>query len=162
MFWLSNKFFWIPLYLVFLYLIIKQYKKQSVLIILFLIALIVLSDQLSVHAFKNLFMRLRPCHEPNLAGLVHLVNGKCGGQFGFISSHACNHFALAVFLASLLGRRIRYFSLGILIWAGIIAYSRVYLGVHYPGDIIVGAIVGSGIGISFSYILNKYILKPSA
>lgn len=154
MFWASNKFIWIPLYLFFLYLLFKNYKWESIGIFVSIIVLITLSDQLSVHLFKDVFQRLRPCHEPELQGVVHLINGKCGGQFGFISSHATNTFALAVFLIQFLGKRYRYFTTLILLWAVIIGYSRIYLGVHYPGDVIMGAAFGSLLGIIIS---NLYI-----
>jgi len=141
-YWSSNKFLWIPLYLLLFYLLVKYYKRESVFIIVSLFVLITISDQLSVHGFKNVFMRLRPCHEPSLEGLVHLVNNKCGGSFGFYSSHASNHFALATFLHFFLGQKIRYFSFLIFTWATIISYSRIYLGVHYPGDVLSGSIMG--------------------
>lgn len=146
MFWASNKFIWIPLYLFFQYLLFKNYKWESIGIFVSIIVLITLSDQLSVHLFKDVFQRLRPCHEPELQGVVHLINGKCGGQFGFISSHATNTFALAVFLIQFLGKRYRYFTALILLWAVLIGYSRIYLGVHYPGDVLVGAAFGSLLG----------------
>ena len=99
-------------------------------------------------------MRLRPCHEPVLDGLVYLVKNKCGGEFGFFSSHASNHFALATFLSSLLGKKIKYFSFLIFLWAALISYSRIYLGVHYPGDVFAGIIVGSVLGFIFSKIFS--------
>ncbi len=107
---------------------------------------VTVSDLTAVHLFKNVFLRLRPCHEPSIAGMVHLVNDHCGGKYGFISSHASNSFALATFLSLLLGKKIRLFTLLIMLWAILLSYSRVYLGVHYPGDVIVGAIWGAGIG----------------
>ncbi len=155
MFWVSNKLIWIPLYLYFLYLLIKNYKWKTIGIFISVIVLIALADQLSVHLFKNVFQRLRPCHESQLEGLVHLVNGKCGGQFGFISSHATNTFALSVFLIQFLGKKYKYFTISILIWASLIAYSRIYLGVHYPGDVIVGAAFGSLLGIIIFYFYKK-------
>ena len=103
MFWSSDKLIWIPLYIFFLYLLIKHYKKDSLWILISIAVLIIASDQLSV-LFKNTFMRLRPCHEPVLDGMVHLVKNNCGGEFGFFSSHASNHFALAAFLSFFLGR----------------------------------------------------------
>ncbi len=166
MFWLSDKFIWIPLYLFFLYLLIKNYKWETIAVFLSILILITLSDQLSVHLFKEVFQRPRPCHEPDLFGMVHLINGKCGGQYGFISSHASNTFALAVFLIQFLGKRYRYFISGILIWAVLIGYSRIYLGVHYPGDVIVGAVLGSVLGLIISriYIIGsvKFFKKNNA
>jgi undecaprenyl-diphosphatase len=154
MFWASNKIIWIPLYLFFVFLIYKYYKKSTLWILLAAVLLIAMSDIVSVHLFKNVFLRLRPCHEPQLEGLVHLVNDKCGGQYGFISSHAANHFAIAVFLSVLLGSKVKYFTILIFIWAGIISYSRIYLGVHYPGDVLGGIVVGSLIGWFVAWLAN--------
>ncbi len=158
MYWVSDKLIWIPLYLYFLYLIYKYYKKDMLYILLAIVLLIVASDQISVHLFKNVFMRLRPCHNPELEGLIHLVKGQCGGQYSFISSHATNHFAIATFLSLLLRGKIKYFSISIFIWATVIAYSRIYLGVHYPGDVVAGIIVGTVIGLII-WQLYKVVLK---
>lgn len=147
MYWASHKLFWIPLYLFFLYLVYKQIGKQFWTVLIAVVLLIVLSDQLSVHAFKNVFMRLRPCHEPLLQSGIHLLNNHCGGSFGFVSSHAANTFALASFLSLFFNNKIRYFTLFLIIWACFVSYSRVYSGVHYPGDVLVGGVLGSAIGI---------------
>lgn len=154
MFWASDKWIWIPLYLWFAYLLYRHYGKRFWIPVLVAGLVITLSDQSSVHLFKFVFHRPRPCHEPALQELVHLVNDKCGGPYGFISSHAANSFALAAYLSLLLGKKIRYFTLVILAWATLLAYSRVYLGVHYPGDVIVGAIWGAGIGAAVFVILS--------
>ena len=158
MYWLSDKLIWIPLYLLLIYFLIRYYKKQTVIILLFVAILMFLSDQTSVNLFKNIFQRLRPCHEPSLAGLVHIVRDKCGGQYSFVSSHATNHFAIAVFLIPFLGKKLKYFTPLILFWAAIICYSRVYLGVHYPGDVMGGAVLGSALGLALS-IICQYTLK---
>ena len=159
MYWISFKWTWIPLYALLLFLIIREYKWRSLLILLFIAILITLSDQLSVHLFKNTVERLRPCHNPEIMESVHLVKEHCGGLYGFVSSHAANSFALAVFLIGFLGRKFKYFTLLILLWAAIISYSRVYLGVHYPGDIIVGAIFGALLGYILQIIYHKIPYK---
>lgn len=161
MYWASEKMIWIPVYIFFLYLIIRHFKKNSYWIILSAIAMIVVSDQLSVHAFKNVFMRLRPCHEPELEGLVHLVKNKCGGDFGFVSSHAINHFAVAAFFSVIFFKRIRYFIPLIMLWAAFISYSRIYLGVHYPGDVICGGLAGASLGLLFGKLSLLFISRYS-
>jgi undecaprenyl-diphosphatase len=159
MFWASNKYFWIPLYALFLFLAFKHFQKQIGLIVLCAILLIVFSDQISVHAFKNIFLRYRPCHNLLIQSLVH-VNDGCGGTYGFISSHAANVFALAMFLGLLFKDKINYFMIAIFIWAIFVSYSRIYNGVHYPADVAAGGIVGMGIGIAifkfYSFMSRKF------
>jgi len=152
---LSSKILWVPMYACFLYLLIKQYKKQTWIILLAIVVSVALADSLSVALFKNVFLRLRPSHNPALEGLVHIVNGYKGGNYGFISSHAANTFALAVVLAHFLKARFRYFPPFIYSWAVLVCYSRIYLGVHYPSDIICGALFGSIIAI---IVLKVYVL----
>ena len=159
MYYSSEKLTWIPLYLFILYLTIKYFKWNSLVILLATGILITLCDQLSVHGFKEVFMRLRPCHEPSLDGLVHTVYDKCGGQFGFVSSHAINHFGLAVFLTVIFSQKVRYFSIFILFWAFWVSYSRIYLGVHYPGDIISGGLIGAILGWLFGKVALFIISK---
>jgi|WetSurMetagenome_2_1015567.scaffolds.fasta_scaffold00006_34 undecaprenyl-diphosphatase len=144
MYVISGKIIWAPLYLAILLWLGFTYRKKFWTILLFVILAVLLADRLSVLLFKNVFHRLRPCHEPALQGLVHLVNGKCGGLYGFVSSHASNSFNVA--LLSLMFIKKRWYTISILIWASLIGYSRIYLGVHYPGDVFCGAILGSLIG----------------
>ncbi|HHU34817.1 MAG TPA: phosphatase PAP2 family protein [Bacteroidetes bacterium] len=154
----SGKLIWAPLYLAILLYLAREYRRKIWLIVVFIALAITLSDQISVHLFKNLFCRLRPCHEPLLDGLVHLVNGRCGGQYGFVSSHAANTFNLTVFTSLLIKKR--WYTTAMIIWATIICYSRVYLGVHYPGDVICGSLLGVVIGYSvyklYLYTLNRF------
>ncbi len=161
MFAISGRVIWAPLYLAILIYLGARYKRKFYLILLFIIIAVTLADQGSVQLFKNVFHRLRPCHEPSLEGLVHLVDGKCGGLYGFVSSHASNSFNVA--LLSLMFIKKRWYSIGILIWAAVIGYSRVYLGVHYPGDVICGAILGSfiGWGVYKLYVMTDHaLLRP--
>lgn len=145
MFWMSNRYVWIPLYLFLFIIVYKQVRKRIWLVVLAAALLILLSDQVSVHAFKNVFLRYRPCHNILIQAQVHM-NGACGGVYGFISSHAANTFALAMFLGLFFKNKINYFASFIFLWAALVSYSRIYNGVHYPADIAVGAILGMGIG----------------
>lgn len=153
---LSGKVIWAPLYLAILIYLGVKYKRKFLIIILFIILAVTMADQFSVQLFKNLFHRLRPCHEPSLEGLIHLVNGECGGKYGFVSSHATNSFNVA--LISLLFIRKRWFTIAIILWASIVGYSRIYLGVHYPGDVIVGSLLGALIGWS---VYSLYMLTDN-
>lgn len=144
MYAISGKIIWIPLYLAILVTIGVKYRKRFPLILFFIILAVAIADQSSVHVFKNVFQRLRPCHDPELDGLVHLVNGRCGGLYGFVSSHAANSFNVAAL--SLMFIKKRWYSVAIIIWASLVGYSRVYLGVHFPGDVICGAVLGSLVG----------------
>ena len=158
MWFISGKLEWIPFYVLLLYLLIKNYRKQSWIILLSVAALIALSDQISVHFFKDFFERFRPCHNLETQDLVHRVNNKCGGQFGFVSSHASNSFAVSDFVGLFLRKHMRYALILLLLWAALVSYSRVYLGVHYPGDILGGAILGSSLAVVMFFI-TKRILK---
>ena len=161
MFWASDKLIWIPVYILFLFILWKNYRSKIWIVILFAALLIFLSDQISVHLFKDVFQRLRPCHDPDLAGMVHIVNGKCGGQYGFYSSHASNIFAVAVFVISLIRKGDTITILSILLWAVLISYSRIYLGVHFPADVIAGVIAGSLLGWMVARIVKNTIRQPA-
>jgi undecaprenyl-diphosphatase len=157
MLWASSKYIWLPLYLFFLYLVFKAAGKRTWVVAIAVGLLILASDQVSVHCFKLVFLRYRPCHNLLIQQLIHL-NGDCGGTYGFISSHASNSFALAMFLFLFFKDKIRYFGIFVFVWAGLVSYSRVYNGVHYPADITVGALVGMLIALM---IFKLYQLADS-
>ncbi|WP_420386119.1 phosphatase PAP2 family protein [Roseivirga sp.] len=151
--WISNKYVWIPLYALLLFYMIRKSGYPAWQIIIGIIALIFISDQLASGVLKPWVERLRPCYDPDLEGNVHLLKG-CGGQYGFASSHSSNSFAIAMFCWLLLRDSIKHIWL-LFIWATVVAYSRVYLGVHFPGDIIVGALIGLLSGIVVNFALKK-------
>ncbi|HKK43704.1 MAG TPA: phosphatase PAP2 family protein [Bacteroidales bacterium] len=156
---ISGKLIWVPLYLAILVTMGIKYKRKFLVILLLIAIAATFSDQASV-MIKNMVQRLRPCHDPALEGLVHLFNGECGGLYGFVSSHATNSFDVA--LLSLLFIKRRWFSVFIVVWALVVGYSRIYLGVHYPGDVICGSVLGSliGWGVYRLYVLaDKKVLS---
>ena len=163
MYWISAKLIWIPFYLFLLYFIIHNYKIRTIDVLIFTAILITASDMISYHCFKEVFHRLRPCQDPSINSMVHLVKGECGGKYGFVSSHAANTFAIALFIIQLLGKKIKWIIPTMLIWAAVVSYSRIYLGVHFPFDVFCGAILGAVIGISigktFNWYYRKYVLK---
>ncbi|HPS84407.1 MAG TPA: phosphatase PAP2 family protein [Bacteroidales bacterium] len=156
-FWVSNKYTWIPFYILLLFLCFRVLKNKWWLLLIFIPLLITATDQISVHLFKNVFLRYRPCQNLELKDFVHLVNGYCGGKYGFISSHAANSFGLAIFVWLILRRKYRYwFWILFAGYAGLIGYSRIYLGAHYPADVFVGALVGIAAGTIF-YLLFRWV-----
>lgn len=150
-------FVWIPFYLTVIYVIIKQRKKEALWLIAVLVICVVLSDQLSSGLIKNTVQRLRPTNDPSVQGFLHIVNNYRGGLYGFVSSHAANTFSFAL-LSSLLFRKKEY-TYSVFVWAIINCYTRIYLGVHYPFDILGGMLTGIVVAIICYSLLHKY--KPN-
>jgi len=168
MWFLSGKFSFVPMYI---FLLVYLYKTKGIkwtfFIILFLSFTILLSDQISVHLFKNVFQRLRPSHNTTLQGLLHYYEIQKGtfyqgGQYGFVSSHSTNFAAFVTFVAGFLSV---YKKLILTILTGLavlVCLSRIYLGVHYPSDVLVGALLGSVIGYSMRKLLLFMARKRKA
>lgn len=150
--WISNKYVWIPLYALLLYWLLKYNKGKWVFTILAVGILIYISDQVASGFLKPTVERLRPCYDPEITDQVHLLKG-CGGRYGFASSHASNSFAVAIFCWLILKEHVKYIWL-LLPWAALVAYSRIYLGVHFPGDIIMGGLIGLGAAQLLFYLLK--------
>jgi undecaprenyl-diphosphatase len=150
MWWISGRLSWIPLYLIIIAWLIYKFRWKAVVIIILAALLITMSDQGSVRLLKELVQRPRPCHDPEISQVVHLVKGHCGGEYGFVSAHAANTFALAAFTLMLI--RKWYYTVFMILWASLVSYSRIYLGVHYPGDVIGGAVFGLLLGFLIYWI----------
>ena len=157
---LTQTITWVPLYLLLLYLIYRKDPKNTAWVIGGVMLTILLADQVSSGLMKPYFERLRPCHDPQWEGLLHNY-GRCGGLYGFVSSHAANTFGMATFLTLTL-RKNQKGIYWLFLYALIVSYSRIYLGVHYPLDVILGALVGvlsAYLSWAVVVILKRKIIK---
>ena len=145
---------WIPFYMLIIYVIIKTYKRNSIYILILIALSIVVSDQFS-GLIKNTVQRWRPTQDPILGSLVHNVYNR-GGAYGFFSAHAANTFTMAIITAKLFKNQI--YTILIFTWAILVSYTRIYIGLHYPGDIFTGWIWGILAGLAF-YQLMVFLQK---
>ncbi|MBC7552737.1 MAG: phosphatase PAP2 family protein [Taibaiella sp.] len=154
---MRNQWFWVPLYFFLLLYMPFEYRKKGWLWCLgFLIAFII-SDQLSAGLLKPYFHRLRPCNNPALSSVIHLMV-PCGGLYGFPSSHAANHFSIGIFAAVTLGGRYGWVWPAAIVWAAVVSYSQVYVGVHYPLDVTVGGLIGVTSGLLTGKLFNRFFV----
>ena len=150
----SNRTVWFPAYALLIIWLIYHFRRRAALVLVLVITAVALADSITSRLFKPFFGRLRPCHNASLAHQLHLPGG-CGGQFGFLSSHAANSMALAVFLLLALPTgRFRALKVGVFLWALLLSYSRIYLGAHYLTDVLGGALVGALLGAAAAQLFH--------
>lgn len=149
---------WIPTYIIIALLMYHLWGWEKATIALIFIGLMILCTDQMTNWIKYTVKRDRPCWDPDIGAQVRLAQGFCGGPYGFFSAHAANHFALALFLGKILRTYAHYVPFLLLLWASVVAYSRVYVGVHYPLDIISGALFGLCIGFIFNKLHNEFSL----
>jgi undecaprenyl-diphosphatase len=148
---------WIPAILVLLVWMWRKWGVRSLYVVAGIALCILLSDQISSSLLKPLVARLRPTHNPEIVDLIHTVNGYRGGRYGFVSSHAANAATFVTFTALVF--RNRLYTILLSLWAFLTAYSRVYLGVHYVGDVLCGALIGVLVGMGVYFVLKPLLSK---
>jgi membrane-associated phospholipid phosphatase len=146
---------WMPLYLFLFVFAALNFKKNGWWWILFFLCTVALTDMIGTRIFKHSFERLRPCSDPNFAASVRLIIGECAGGYSFISNHAANHFGLATFLYFTLRNHVGKWVIIAYLLAIAVGYSQIYVGVHYPFDVICGALLGLMTGLLTARFFNK-------
>lgn len=151
---MRESIFHVPLYLFIILYSFQVLGKKAIWWVLGAIALVAFCDLVSSHVIKSYFDRPRPCRDSFMAGQIRFLARYCGANGSFTSSHAVNHFAFATYVASTMSGNSKWFNL-LFLWAFFIAYAQVYVGVHYPSDVIVGAILGIVFGLAGAQISRR-------
>ncbi len=147
---------WVPFYVFLLVFITLNFGKKGWLWAFSLIMTVVVSDLVSSHLIKTLVTRLRPCRDPDMSSTIHVLVTYCPGSSSFTSSHACNHFAMATFIYLTLRQTSSIWAV-VFVWAALISYAQIYVGVHYPGDVAGGTIIGCLIGYGTSRLFRDRV-----
>lgn len=152
---------WLPLYAAILYVLVREHTfRQFVIIVGGLLLTVLVADQVASTIFKPLVCRFRPTHDPSIMDVVDVVGGYRGGRYGFFSSHAANTVAVATYLSLLF--RHRLITISLYFWAALNCWTRLYLGVHFMGDIVTGILFGLAVGYAFHRLLRRVLVHYSA
>ena len=152
---LRNSLHWVPLYLFVLVFVLVNFKIKGLWWIVFFLSTVALTDMTGTYVFKHAFERLRPCSDPDFASHVRLLLNQCAGGYSFTSNHAANHFGMAAFFFITFRHMLKNWVWIAIFWAAAICYAQVYVGVHYPLDVLVGALLGLAFGITTGTLFNK-------
>jgi undecaprenyl-diphosphatase len=164
MWYVSQPLAWTPLYILMIVGVLRKYKSSPsrLFIILGVVVCVGMTDLISARIMKPQVERLRPSHREDFNESIHLYKKSDGefykgGKYSFVSSHASNHMGIAVLMGALLcgGLVWGWWMIALIIWALLIGYSRIHLGVHFPGDVLCGSVLGAGIGLMVYWVLNK-------
>ena len=153
--YLRNSYYWTPLYLFLLLFVIINFKGRGWWWVLIFLCTVSLTDIISSRILKEVFERLRPCQDPDFMGYVRLLVDQCSGGSSFTSSHAANHFGMATFFFITFRHLFKKWAWLVFIWAAAVGYAQVYVGVHYPGDVLGGAVAGILMGSLTGVFFNK-------
>ena len=154
--WVRTSEHWFPMYVVLLGYLFYKWGWKALKWILAIAITIGVSDQVSSFFFKPMVHRLRPCADPAMLHQAKLLIGACPTSFSFTSSHATNHFALAMFIMMTLQPLLKKYTYLFFVWAGLISYAQIYVGVHYPLDVLVGTLIGITLGYTFAKLYLKW------
>ena len=152
---MRNSFIWYPLYLFLLIFVLLNFKVRGLWWAVFFLSTLALTDMTGTYVFKHVFERLRPCSDPDFFTHVRLLLKQCAGGYSFTSNHAANHFGMATFFFITFRHLFKIWAWIALCWAAVICYSQVYVGVHYPLDVLAGAMLGLAFGITTGTFFNK-------
>lgn len=158
---LRNQWTWAPLYLFLLIFMPLNYGRKGWMWCVFFLLTFAIGDYISASVIKPYYLRLRPCNNPYIQDVVHLLV-PCGSGLSFPSSHATNHFGMGIFALVTMGRHYRWVWPAALLWACSISYAQVYVGVHFPGDVLAGAVLGVVAGLLTGYAYNRIYQRPAA